>query len=537
MDDIFLSYASDDRARMAPLVSLLEGEGWSVWWDRDLIAGPSFAQKIQEALDGAGCVVVAWSKHSVDSHWCRDEANVGLERDCLVPLVVDDVRPPLGFRSAQTVFVPGWPEDQTGVEALLDGIRACLSEDREQAASGPAPMVAHERSVAVLPFANMSSDPEQEYFCDGLVEDIIADLAHMPQLFVVSRNATFPFKGSRESVRQIARQLGVNFVLQGSVRRSGERLRVTATLEDVRTSETIWSNRFDRSLEDVFAVQDELTSEIVTALDAELIWGEQARHRRQRIRNPAASQVLYKGLYEHYKFDRTAALTARQYFHEFIGMEPDSILGYVWLVTSYSFAIVVGWENPAEAMPQLKQWVDKALAIDPDDAHALTGQAEFLAMSGDLDGAYDSARRAVQRMPNFDEAWFFQGWVQMFQGEPQDSVRSLEQAMRLCPTANSVKFGVLGTAYRNAGRYEDAIQAFKRCLVQFPEFIYAHTSMAVVYGLMGDEASARREVEETLRMDPTYTVTRFITPNFYRDPAVMERSAEVLRRAGLPEGA
>ena len=360
MEDIFLSYASEDRARIEPLVARLEAEGWSIWWDRALVAGPSFAEKIQEALDGAHCVLIAWSQYSVGSHWCRDEANVGLERGRLVPVVIDDVRPPLGFRSAQTVFMPGWPENQHGVDALLEGVRLCLAETSPAKIGLPRSVAVHERSVAVLPFTNMSSDPDQEYFCDGLVEDIIADLAHIPQLFVVSRNATFPFKGSAESVAQIARQLGVNFVLQGSVRRAGERMRVTATLEDARTSEAIWSNRFDRSALDVFSVQDELTDEIVTALDVELVWGEHARHRRKRIRNPEASQILYKGIHEHYKYEKTAALTARQHFHEFIRLEPDSILGYVWLVTSYGFAIVVGWEDPVEALPQLRQWVGQS---------------------------------------------------------------------------------------------------------------------------------------------------------------------------------
>ncbi len=536
MDDIFLSYASEDRQRIEPLVALLEAEGWSVWWDRALVAGPSFAEKIQEALDNARCVVVAWSEQSVGSHWCRDEASSGLERQCLVPLVIDDVRPPLGFRSAQTVFIPGWPDNEAGVEALLAGVQSCLAADTGAEFGAPQTSIRHERSVAVLPFTNMSSDPEQEFFCDGLVEDIIADLAHIPELFVVSRNATFPFKGSSETAQQIARQLGVNFVLQGSVRRAGEQIRVTATLEDARNGKAIWSNRFDRALADAFTVQDELNAAIVTALEVELVGGEQARHRRSRIQDPEAGQLLYKGIHEHYKYDRAATMRARAHFHEFIEREPDSILGYVWLVTSYGFAIVVGWDDPAESLPLLKEWVDRALGIDPEDAHALTGDTEFRALAGDLDGALDSAQRAVARMPSFDDAWFFQGWVQMFRGEFEDAVRSLEQAMRLCPTVNSVKLGVLGTAYRNAERYEDAIQTFRRCLAQYPDFLYAHTSMAVVYGLMGDMDAARREVEATLKMDPTYTVARFISPNLYRDPEVMQRSAAALRSAGLPEG-
>jgi adenylate cyclase len=532
--DIFLSYASEDRERIEPLVTILQAEGWTLWWDRDLVAGPSFADAIQENLNQARCIVVAWSRHSIGSSWCRDEASEGIERNCLVPVLIDDVRPPLGFRSAQTVFLHQWPRDREGLDALLEGISRCLSSSVEVSKEvGRSP--GSERSIAVLPFANLSADPDQEYFCDGLVEDITSDLAHFPQLFVVSRNAAFTFKGSVESTRHIASQLGVSFVLHGSVRRTGDRIRVVATLEEARTSRTVWSNRYDRLVADAFGVQDELTWEIVTALDVELLSGAQGLHRRGKFRSAEAGKLLYRGLYEHYRFDRAAALTARRCFEEFIELEPESILGYVWLVASWAFAIVVGWERPSVALPMLRKWVDRSLAIDPHDAHALTGDAQLKTLSGDLDGAVESAEKAVSRMPNFDEAWFFRGYIQMLLGRPDEAIKSLEHAMRLCPTVNSLKLGVLGTALRNAGRYPEALQTFRRCLEHHPEFHFAHTSMAVVHGTQGDLESARREVARTLKIDPTYTVARFVSPNLYRDKTVMDRCAEVLRSAGMPE--
>ena len=534
MADIFLSYASEDRELIEPLVEILEAEGWTLWWDRELIAGPSFAQKIQESLDQARCVVVAWSRHSAASNWCRDEASEGIERNCLVPVVIDGTRPPLGFRSAQTVYLSGWPDDRAGLDALFDGIRRCLAPSPAESADAIRPR--HERSIAVLPFVNMSSDPEQEYFCDGLVEDLTAELAHIPQLFVVSWNASFSFKGSAESRRHIAGQLGVNYVLHGSVRKAGDRMRVTAMLEEARTSRTIWSNKYDRTDEDLFGVQDELTAEIITALDVELLSGAQALHRRSRFRSAKAGALLYRGMYEHYKFDRAAAVKAREYFEQFVELEPDSILGYVWLVQSWTFAIVVAWERPEVALPRLKEWIGRSLAIDPQDAHALTGDAQYKTLTGDLDGALESSDVAVARMPNLDEAWFYRGWIQMLLGEPDEAVRSVEHAMRLCPTVSAIKLGVLGSAHRNAGRYPESIQTFRRCLEQHPEFLHAHTSLAVVYGMQGDLESARREVAHTLKVDPTYSIRRFVSPNLYRDKTVMERCADALRRAGLPEG-
>jgi adenylate cyclase len=432
------------------------------------------------------------------------------------------------------VYLTGWPDDSSGLDRLIDGIRQCLAPSTPVVADVIRPR--HERSIAVLPFVNMSSDPEQEYFCDGLVEDLTAELARIPQLFVVSRNASFSFKGSAESRRHIAGQLGVNFVLHGSVRKVGGRIRVTAMLEEARTSRTVWSNKYDRNDEDLFGVQDELTTEIITALDVELLSGAQGLHRRSRYRTAQAGALLYRGMYEHYKFERAEALKARKYFEEFVELEPDSILGYVWLVQSWGFAIVVGWERPDVALPRLKQWIDRSLAIDPDDSHALTGDAQYRTLCGDLDGALQSSDRAVARMPNFDEAWFVRGWVQMLRGDPDEAINSLEYAMRLCPIVSSVKRGVLGSALRNAGRYPEAIQTFRRCLEQHPEFLHAHTSLAVVYSMQGDLESARREVAHTLKVDPTYSIRRFVSPNLYRDKSVMERCADALRRAGLPEG-
>jgi adenylate cyclase len=307
-------------------------------------------------------------------------------------------------------------------------------------------------------------------------------------------------------------------------------------LEDARTSRTVWSNRYDRSDEDLFGVQDELTAAIITALDVELLSGAQGLHRRSRFRTPQAGALLYRGIYEHYKFDRAAALNARKHFEEFIELEPGSILGYVWLAQSWGFALIVAWERPDVALPRLKEWIARSLAIDPDDAHALTGDAQYRTLSGDLDGALESADRAVARMPNFDEAWFVRGWVQMLRGESDEAVRSLEHAMRLCPTVNSIKLGVLGTALRNAGRHQEAIQVFRRCLEQNPEFLFAHAGMAVVFSMQGDLESARREVARALKSDPTYSIRRFISPNLYRDKSVMEHCADALRRAGMPEG-
>jgi len=548
MSDLFISYASEDRARIAALVSALEEEGWSVWWDRELIGGPEFARLIQAALDKASCILVAWSHHSVESGWVRDEAQEGQERRCIVPCCIDEVRPPLGFRSLQTVSLVGWPDERDGLPRLLEGVRACLASADTDPDVAELPSTVPqskgsesdrsrraELSIAVLPFTNLSSDSEQQYFCDGLVEDITTELSWIRSLLVISRNSSFAYRSNTPDIKKVVGELRVNYVLLGSVRRSGDRFRVSARLVDGSTEETIWSKRYDRDVGSMFELQDELANEIVTALDVQLVTGDTGR-RIRKYRNLEAREIFYRGMFEFRKFERASWPDAKRYLRQFVEAEPEAVEGYSWLILTFGFAIVVGWETPETAVPELRYYVERCLALNADDAHALAGDGIYKTLTGDLSGAYESLQRAVEVEPNLDDAWFYRGFTLMLLGEAVPAVHSLERAMRLSPLPNSVRFGVLGTALRNAGRYEDAVATFQECLKRFPNFVFAHTSLAVVYGMMGNQEAAELEVQQTLKADPDYSVQRFVTPNLYRSPEVMQQCAKVLRQAGLPEG-
>jgi len=197
-------------------------------------------------------------------------------------------------------------------------------------------------SLAVLPFANMSDDPEQEYFSDGLTEDIITELSLIPGLFVIARNSTFTYKGKSVDVGRLGEEMGVRYVLEGSVRKSANQVRVTAQLIEAANGHHLWAKKYDRGLEDVFAVQDELTTEIVTALDVELVSGERGRHQRSRVKNPDAREALYRGMAKFYKFDETSHAQAKMFFEQFMRLEPDSILGYVWQAQMCQIEIFMG---------------------------------------------------------------------------------------------------------------------------------------------------------------------------------------------------
>lgn len=390
------------------------------------------------------------------------------------------------------------------------------------------------KSIAVLPFVNLNQDPEEEYFCDGLVEDITTELALLHSLFVISRNSTFAYKGSSLDVQFIARELGAGFVLQGGVRRMNSRLRVNAQLVDANSGENTWTKRYDSDSEDMFAIQDEITSDIVDTLDVKLVSGEHARIRRSRIKTAAGREVLYRGMHHHYKYEESESSIARQYFEELTRIEPDSILGYAWLTHSLGFSLIVGWLEPATGLKLLKENVDKCLAIDNEDPFALLGDTIYKGITSDHEGALAVASKNVELAPNLDDAHRLLGWIQMLSGDPKAAIKSLKRSVKLCPIMVAISYGLMGTAYRNAGSYKEAIETFNECLEQFPDFYHAHVGLATIYTVQGEVEKARNEVEEILRAVPNYTVKQYLTPNMYKSKSEFEYWGEVLKRAGIP---
>lgn len=533
MADIFLSYSSKDKARLAPLVDELRARDRSVWWDRELVAGPAFADCIEDELHKAKCVLVAWSEHSVASHWCRDEAAVGLERNVLVPFRIDDIMPPLGFRSSHTPDLAGWPDREGELGQLLAGVAECLKV-AIPVPNRSAQTAATEKTLLILPFRQTGGGADDDYFADGLIEDVTSELSHIQQLQVISRSTAFEFKESPTPPDAIGRRLGATAVLTGSIRRAGDRARISAALVETESGKTIWSETFNRTLEDIFAVQDELTSEIVTALDVKLVHGEQARLNRSRFKSVEAGHVFYRGLFEFHRFEPETMLQARRLFSEFVAMEPESVLGYAWLTTTWAASLLVQWEAPQDALPAMQENAAKALAIDPDNAAALIGNVYFHVLTGNLDAAYDFAQRAVRSAPSSDEALFARGWVEMFLGRFDQSIVSLEKALRLAPIPSAVRLGVAATAYRNAQRYDKSIEIFRQLIERKPQFLFGYSGLASALAMSGDMGGARKMVAEVLRIEPEFTIERFITPDFYRDPAVMQGCADALAKAGMP---
>jgi TolB-like protein len=394
MADIFVSYASEDRDRILPLVKRLEAAGWSVWWDRELVTGPSFDTKIEEALDAAKCVVVAWSKYAVDSRWVRSEANEGLERDILVPVVIDDVRPPLAFRMSHTADLKGWPALDGEVSALIEGVANLLGVD-------PTRNSKEERreAIAVLPFANMSADPEQEFFGDGIAEEVINGLVNWGRLKVIARTSSFKFKGQNEDIRKIGEVLGVTHILEGSVRKAGDRLRVTAQLIDTSDGAHLWSERFDRQQSDVFEMQDDITAAIVSALQGELSPAlSSAIKRTKGTHNVVAYQAYVNGRF-HLAQGSTLPnyLAAVRELKRAIELDPDFADAYGVLSNAY-FGLAF-W-NPPARMDRIEEAVSKARALDPGQPDAeLTEASLYLYRDHDIHKAINAWNDILERRP------------------------------------------------------------------------------------------------------------------------------------------
>lgn len=416
------------------------------------------------------------------------------------------------------------------------GYRLVPSVESEVPASTSSSEISYRTSqtIAVMPFENLSNDPDQEFFCDGLVEDLIGALSQVRGLLVISRNSTFTFKRGETDVRDIADRLNVSWLLIGSVRRSGNRVRVSAQLVDTATEQMAWSNKFDGVLEDVFDLQDELTTEIVKALDIELVSGEEGRLRLSRNFSTQAREILYRGIYHHYAYERSSFDKAMDYFDQFVAMEPNSIVGYVWRVIALGFAGVVQWVSPAELLPQLHANLEKIFAIDPKDPQGLVGVIYPKVFSGDVSEAKAAVQEATQIAPNLDEAWFLLSWCEMLSGDSERAITSMTRAIRLSPVVPATRLGVLATCYRNAERYDESEQTFLSVIENYPDFVWAHTGLAITYGLAGNLDGARKQVALAIKKDPTYTVERYTSPDLYIDKSVMRTCGEMLKQAGMP---
>jgi adenylate cyclase len=380
----------------------------------------------------------------------------------------------------------------------------------------------------------MGGDPEQEYFSDGITEDLITDLSKLSGLFVIARQSVFTYKGKAVKIQDIGRELGVRYVLEGSVRKAGMRVRITAQLIEASTGYHLWAERYDRELHDIFALQDEVTQKIIAVLEVKLTGGEQERLGHAPTEKLEAYDCFLRGEACLWHFTKETHARARQLFEKAIELDPQYATAYAALGWTYLVEWALQWSQDPQTLERAFALAQKAIALDETlpQSHTILGVVYLWQKQHGQ--AIAAGERAVALAPNSAEGYAWLANILNFAGRPQEARGLAEKAMRLNPQYPGVWYLFeSGHAAYSMGRYEEARVALKRVLTRDPEFWPAHFHLAVSLSESGQAEEAQAEAAEVLRLSPKFSleVTRQTLP--YQDPAVLERALAALRKAGL----
>jgi adenylate cyclase len=389
-------------------------------------------------------------------------------------------------------------------------------------------------SIAVLPFDNMSEDPKQDYFSDGITEEIITALSKVPKLFVIARNSTFTYKGKPVKVKQVAEELGVRYVLEGSIRKAGDKIRITAQLIDALTGHHLWAERYDRNLKDIFAVQDEITKNIITAMQVKLTRGEQARTAAKGTNNLEAYLKLLQAREKMSKGNKENNALAQRLLEETIALDPDYASAYALLGAIQMMDVWLGSsKSPKDSIKKAIELSKKALALDESLADARSLLGFLYAMTQQPDKGVAEAERAVELDPNSANAHHFLCLTLRFAERPDEAIPVCKKAIRLEPYALAAYYYNLGMAYLLAGQCEEAISACEEALRRGSNNVFAHVNATVAYIMCGREEEARATAAEVLRISPKFSVEKFAKNIPFKNQAAKEEFVDTLRNAGL----
>jgi adenylate cyclase len=392
-------------------------------------------------------------------------------------------------------------------------------------------------SIAVLPFDNLSGDPEQEYFSDGLTEEIITALSKVPKIFVIARNSTFSYKGNPVKVNQIAEELGVRYVLEGSVRKAGDQVRITAQLIDALNGHHLWAERYDRDLKDIFTLQDDITMKLITELEVKLTEGEQARLTAKGTKDLQAYLKYLKAREMLFIQTKEANTQARRLAKEAIDQDSEFAAAYALLGATHWMDVIYGSiKSPEESLRRAFELTKKAIALDDSEAtaHSLLGWL-YLLLKREYDKGIAECERAIELAPNSAISHIWMSFVLTLAGRHEDAVRYSEQALRLNPLPEGWYFRFLGYTYFGLGRYEEAIAAYKEALNRAPNDILAHVALTTAYSWANRLEEARAQAAEVLRINPEFSVKQREKTLPYKNHADLERYLDGLRKSGLPE--
>ena len=407
--------------------------------------------------------------------------------------------------------------------------------ETSKAPQAMAPQADSTPSIAVLPFNNLSNDPEQEYFSDGLTEDLITDISRISGLRVIARHSSFAYRGEGGDIQKIGYELGARYVLEGSVRRSGEWLRINAQLIDTENGTHVWAERYDRKLTDVFELQDEVTQTIVSALAVNLTMEEKRFLDRVRTANPDAYDALLRGLEPLHRFTREDSALAREYFAQAIELDPDYARAYANLSLTHSQDVSFGWsDDPQESIRLALEFVERAEELDDTITQTQFARSNIYAVQKQYEDAERTIRRALELEPNYADGYGELAFVLTYAGELQDALMAIQRAKRLNPRYPFVYLWIEGHIYFLMGQHEKAVASLQEVLDRNPAFATARLALIAAYGQLGMEDKAAWEVDELLTLRPDYSLSTARQEALYKRPEDLEKFIEGLRRAGIP---
>jgi adenylate cyclase len=388
-------------------------------------------------------------------------------------------------------------------------------------------------SIAVLPFENMTGDPKQEYFTDGFTEQIITSLSKIPALFVISRNSTFSYKGKPVKVQQVGEELGVRYVLEGSVQKSSGRIRINVQLIDAISGQHVWAESYDRDLKDIFGLQDEVILKITSAMSVNLTAGEQARAWAEGTKSLEAYLKLMQAREYLRKGNRESNALARRLAEETIALDPKYAEAYALLGATHQSDVFLGTGRPKDSIAKAIELTQKALSMNGSLAEARSRLGVLYSWSGRYDEGIAEAERGVELNPNSGLANFNLAVVLRYAGNSKEAIPVVRKALRLEPIAPDIYVQNLALAYFQTGDCKEAIAACDKGLKREPDSLNNHVIMAAVYGSCGREKEARKEATEVLRINPKFTVESYTRILPYKNPSDKDRTFQGLRKAGL----
>lgn len=390
-------------------------------------------------------------------------------------------------------------------------------------------------AIAVLPFDNMSDDREQEYFSDGISEDIITALSKLRWFFVIARNSSFTYKGKPVHMRQVATELGVRYVLEGSVRRSGDRVRITAQLNDTSTGSHIWAEHYDRELTDIFAVQDEITDAIVAAIEPQIYAAENFRSRRKPPNSVDAWDLVMRALSHHWRVTRPDSLAAQALLGRAIAIDPNYGHALALSATNHMFGVHLGWTDLAVAAPIAEQAALAAIAADNEDAWAHTALGSVYFSTRRLDHSLAEFELALQLNPNFSLAQGYYALALSYTGRWTDAYAATQRAIRQSPRdpSSAIYYGVAAYAQFVGRNYHEAIALAREATRQRGDLSGAYRVLTVAAGMTGQTELARTALAELRRTQPNISLAWIATQLPWKDDADREHYLEGFRRAGL----